>query len=155
MKTDDTIEDDLRNEAPLLFSREKSNPFEVPEGYFEVLSSNIQDKIAAEKSIPAWKHYLQSIFKPVVLIPVASCLIIMTFFLVKNNISSNNQIEIASLENVLVEDLYYSDYLTQIDIQTLAEAMPENSVSIEKTEMENYLIDHNVSIEDLSSQLNN
>ena len=61
MKTE--IQDELKN-APHLQELKGTNSFTVPDGYFESLSSRIQDKINAPQPLSVWGKLFQPLQRP-------------------------------------------------------------------------------------------
>lgn len=158
-------DDDLRKDAPNLFGKDKRNPFEVPDGFFENFSSNIQDKIAAQQKQSVWSIVYHNLIKPKFAIPVLAsvCIIAVGIKLLNKTaiINTNNNIA------VTYNDLSQSDYFADINVSDLSEALNNTTSSIsnnvktesdsyrlDKNQIENYLIENNVDVSDLANELN-
>jgi hypothetical protein len=148
-------DDDLRKEAPKLFGMDKKNPFEVPDGFFDTFSSKVQDKIAAEKKKTIWSVIFETVIKPKIAIPVLAslCLVAVGIKIMYRPPTVINYNETAITYN----DLSQSDYLTDIDESILMDALntaTNKSNTSSKTEIENYLIENNIDVNDLANELN-
>lgn len=90
----------------------KTNPFRVPEGYFEGLSSNIMDKLPEQKA-PVVSRRLMFI-RPLL---YAACFIAVIFTIVllfeKNNIieEQNDSTSVATVTNTTSTDIYSEDFV--------------------------------------------
>ncbi len=109
--------DDELNDAPLLRSLRNSQGFEAPDGYFDRLSSDIQDRINQPKSLISFR------WKPVLAFASITGLAIFIYFSVfRSEIPSAEEQQIAQTE-ITSEDLIASDYYTEIDEELLTEAL--------------------------------
>lgn len=160
MKTNDEF-DDLKNDAPELFSMDKKNPFSVPEHYFETLSSRIQDRIALENKQPRWIQIAKSLLLPKVAIPALACCLMLgigTKYLLKPTPITTTD-EIAFTYNELTS----TEYLNQLEVEQIITALAETQTAATAevtttdgatvTEIENYLIDNNISESELIKAL--
>lgn len=80
MDPHDDIEE-LRKEAPTLFGMAKSDPFEVPSGFFDYFPHNLQEQVRGVKpgvQIPFWKGLVIALPLVLVIIGVTGILITMT-----------------------------------------------------------------------------
>lgn len=147
-------DDDLRNEAPKLFGLDKKNPFEVPDGFFDSFSSNVQDKIAAQKKKSVWNLIFETVVKPKIAIPVLASVCLLTvgikFIYMPATIINTDE------ATITYSDLSQSIYLADIDESVLTDALYSTSAttnSTSKTEIENYLIENNIDVNDLEKAL--
>lgn len=135
-------ENELKD-MPTLRSMPSSNFFDAPDGYFDTLSSQIQDRIHASKE----KSYIIPIFRPAVA-GFSFALMIICFALVYFNgnekQSSNLQAELSTPSfETIIESGYYIDLDEALIAETLCD-MPiksdTTSLNAQDIELENYLI---------------
>jgi len=136
-------------DAPLLHSLKKSEVFAAPDGYFDQLSSNIQDRINAKRpSVP------QIFWKPV-LAGTSLALIISAVYLITPSSTPQPKVQNSIGELQLsTDDLINSNYYQELEEDLLAEALiaPENESSLKESNLENYLLE-NSSEEELLNEL--
>lgn len=92
--------DELRKEAPTLFGIERTDPFEVPEGFFDRFPHDMQEQVKSVRSgvsIPFWRGVLIATPLVVVIIAVSGILITMT----NNSELRNQQFQVVGIEDVL------------------------------------------------------
>ncbi len=132
--------DNWQEEAPQLAQMEKINPFQVPEGYFDTLSTRIQNRIDAQekakfgiKIIPIWIKYA-----------AAACLVLsigISMYLNLNSQKNNiNWDEIPEQEMVV----YLQNNLDEEDTQMIFDRLNDNQKTMEieninEQELETYL----------------
>ena len=100
-------DEELKDLAPILFSIKKENPFKVPDGYFESISSKIASRISEPQDVKINKGLKQMISRTrfVVSLAAASVLIFLSIFLLKNrNISDADLFSGITLEQILEEE---------------------------------------------------
>ena len=144
--------DDLKN-APGLREMDRKNPFIVPEGYFETLSSRIQDKINAPQSKSVWDKLFQPLQRPTFAyasITIAMLICAGVYFNQKQNRIPAKQIADATIN---ADDIYDSDLIYDYDENTLAELYTNSNKQQTSTETEDYLIDANADESDLIDAL--
>jgi len=150
MKNTDKHTDADSNEK--FASRSDKDFYKVPEGYFEELSSNISDKIAAPNNTVN-ESVFSSIFKTRYLIPVAGVAIIAIAFIVlpfDGSDNTINQTEITTLsieESGIVDDIEESLIVESYILETLD--VPEET----STDIEDYLINNNIELSQIINEL--
>jgi hypothetical protein len=130
-------------EMPTLRSMPSSNFFDAPDGYFDTLSSQIQDRIKASKE----NTYFIPIFRPAVA-GFSFAFMIICFALVYFNGNENqNYNQQADLSTPSFETIIESGYYIDLEEALIAETLCEISVTNDTTqlspqdlELENYLI---------------
>lgn len=138
-----TERDNELKEMPTLRSMPSSNFFDAPDGYFDTLSSQIQDRIKASRE----KTYIIPIFRPAVA-GFSFALMIICFALVYFNGNENqNYDQQADLSTPSFEAIIESGYYYNLDEALIAETLCEIPVTNDTTqlspqdlELENYLI---------------
>jgi len=125
-KTDGTID----NIAPLLSKINKNNGFAIPNGYFEQLSSEIQQQ-CVNSSKESWiKSVLYSFTKPKYILRYSFILLLLffgTYFLLQINNNNLNTKVIASYsidEQDTISELIINE---EIDESELTDALANNS----------------------------
>ncbi len=149
MKNDDELKD-----APGLRGMKRENPFTVPHGYFDSLSSRIQDRINAPQAISIWEKLLLPLQRPAfayVTITIAMLICASVYFTQKkNNVATPQVAEV----NITADDIYNSGIIYEYDENTLTEVLAANtSTKQSSTELEDYLIDINTDESDLINEL--
>ena len=123
--TENQERDNELKDAPTLMAIAPSNFFNAPDGYFDSLSSKIQDRIQENKS----KTYFIPIFRPAFVGISFTLLIICISLLYFNSINKKAEYQVQQEEDVLAEilcDIPSKSDTTQLNTQDL--------------ELENYLI---------------
>jgi len=96
METNDNIENDnFKESAPGLFSMNKENPFNVPDGYFDNLSNEISKKCIGsniDKSTPVFKITFKKILIP---LSIAATIIIILLIFFKEHKNAINKTQYA------------------------------------------------------------
>jgi hypothetical protein len=143
------VHEELKNEAPLLNSIPKYNPFEIPKGYFDELPSSIQEKCISTTSGFSFFETLKLVFRPNFAIPVV-LVIVLAFTAIR-------YIDNDPIEKVVAEELNIDDHLLNIDESVIIEALASASTKEMDTNPENelikdYLLDNNIE-EDLNNEL--
>ena len=134
-------ENELKD-APTLRNLPTSDFFNAPDGYFDSLSSNIQDRIQENKS----KTYIIPIFRPAFVGISFTLMIICISLLYFNSINKKAeyqaQQEAPSLDEI-IDSGYYIDFEEAVLAETLCD-MPSKSdttqLNNQDLELENYLI---------------
>lgn len=144
------IHEELKNEAPLLSSIPKYNPFEVPKGYFDELPLHVQEKCQTNTSDYSVIELLKMIFRPNFAIPVV-LVIVLAFAAIR-------YIDHDPKQKMVAEELSIEDQLLNIDESVIIEALA--SVSTKEMEMDpeneiikDYLLDNNVEEVNLNNEL--
>lgn len=130
-------------DAPLLQSLRSIDPYKAPEGYFDTLSADIQNKISSKK-VPGF--HLVKLWKPV----FAMAGVVIVALLIKFYNNQNNPADKMPIteihESFSYEDLLESNYYLEIDEDLIAESAEETGVSSieyeasDDKEIEEYLI---------------
>ena len=92
--------EELRKEAPTLFGIDRTDPFEVPEGFFDRFPHDMQEQVKSVRtgvSIPFWRGVLIAAPLVLVIIAVSGILITMT----NNSELRNQQFQVMEIEDVL------------------------------------------------------
>lgn len=131
--------EELKDMAPTLNQIPKYNPFSVPANYFEEFPTDLQNKIADNKTSIKWTDWLVLLLKPSFSVPVLSVLLI-TFVGIKN-------IDKIGEQTAIVQDSYsLYDELENIDESMLIDEVVNNAddqVTAE-SEIEEYLIENEI-----------
>ena len=128
--------DELKS-FPELSIRSHREPFEAPEGYFDQLSSHIQDRISKENKKTSPIFFL----RPVTIVTCLVILLVVSGTYIYFN-QKNTKTELA----VTYDDILESEYYNEIDESTLCEAIPPisttatNSVNKDDKSIDEYLI---------------
>ncbi|MCE3278551.1 MAG: hypothetical protein K0S44_742 [Bacteroidetes bacterium] len=143
------IHEELKNEAPLLSSIPKYNPFITPKGYFDELPSSVQEKCLITTSGYSFFEILKLIFRPNFAIPVV-LVIVLAFTAIR-------YIDNDPIEKVVAQELNIDDHLLNIDESVIIEALASASTKEMEMDPENelikdYLLDNNIE-EDLNNEL--
>jgi hypothetical protein len=140
--TNDMEREKELKDAPTLRNLPTSDFFNAPEGYFDSLSSNINDRIQENKS----KTYIIPVFRPAFVGISFTLMIICISLLYFNSINSktDNQVqqESPSLDEI-IESGYYLNFEEAVLAETLID-LPSKGDSLQLNtqdqELENYLI---------------
>jgi len=127
-ETYNPLDNDIKDQAPTLFSIEKQNPFEIPDGYFDELPNIIQSKIAEKKTVSLWKNAHAIIRKPQYSIAASFIILLLSvagyFFLFNksndetvlisryaelNNLIEDNRINLDNIEESFFVDALISE----------------------------------------------
>lgn len=123
-----------------ILNKTSENGFNVPENYFETLEKRIQQRIPKGKTIPL----NTSIIKKYMIGVAASILFIAGFFLIKNKTSNNIPTLIYS--EVDVTNLSNEDIINYVDIEDINDShIDETALNTnDKTQkqVENYLLNN-------------
>lgn len=131
--------EELKELAPTLNQIPKYNPFSVPANYFEEFPTDLQNKIADNKTSIKWTDWLALLLKPSFSVPVLSVLLI-TFVGIKN-------IDKIGSETTFVQDSYsIYDELDHIDESMLIDEVVNNTDDLvtDDSEIEEYLIENEI-----------
>lgn len=136
--------EELKEEAPILISIPKYNPFEVPAGYFDELPSIIQEKAATrEKDTLSLKEWIIQLLKPNFVFPVAVIIIIAIAAI---HVVDKQQ----PLKKDFTADFSLEDQLYAIDESLLVDLLSKNDSKKDIAQssiddrISTYLIDNNV-----------
>ena len=141
-QTNDMEREKELKDAPTLRNLPTSDFFTAPEGYFDSLSSKIQDRIQENKS----KTYIIPVFRPAFVGISFTLMIICISLLYFNSINKKAeyqaQKEATSLDEI-IESGYYLNFEEAVLAETLCD-MPSKSdttqLNTQDQELENYLI---------------
>lgn len=118
--------EELKKEAPTLFAIKKSDPFEVPEGFFDHFPHNVQDAVKgvhAGVQIPFWKGLL-------IALPLIAVIIAVSGILIKMSGEPLEGSSFTGVGNFEIEDvLDYSDaeeLLAALDPEDLPDDLFQN-----------------------------
>lgn len=145
-------EEEIKALAPTLLSIDKYNPFDVPKDYFEELPTIIQERVIESKKKSAGLEWLILLFRPRFAVPL-----VVTIFIAIAGIkylNNNNIKNIESAEELSLEDnLYYIDESEILEHLTADVSFENESVSEDDSDIEDYLLDHNIDESNLSNEL--
>lgn len=128
--------DELK-EMPQLQKMQGHEPFTAPEGYFEKLSSSIQDRIASEKKSKTIKVFQPQWLIAFVIIGIIGSGIYLRY-------AGTNEVKVEQVADLTCDDLIESGYYTEIDESLLAEAVistPDNSKD-STADLEEYILNN-------------
>lgn len=115
-------DDDELKDTPILRSLRSNKGFDAPEGYFDELTSDIQDRINQPE------RGIRFSWKPVVASLTIGGLAIYLFFAVfnKSETIAPNASQVAEIE-ISSEDLITSEYYMEMDEELIATSLTERS----------------------------
>lgn len=139
--------------VPDFGEKNRKNPFQVPDGYFESFTDRLQERIAAaapQERRPVWA------LQPKVIYILGLFLLLLVSYPVYRMVTGNGRNNLNSEPNLagLAE---YS--LENIDESTLIEALPDEkieppqAISISREEFLRYIEDENIDPASLTDQL--
>ncbi|MBK7888001.1 MAG: hypothetical protein IPJ86_12145 [Bacteroidetes bacterium] len=141
--THSSAENEELKDAPLLRSLQHVDLFKAPEGYFDDLSSAIQNKISQGDAPKTSTVYS---WKPVFAI-VSVLVIALMIGYFKKEAGNTEKMQVATMEEQFsCDDLIESNYYLEIDELLIAEAMEDADATslttdtISDLEIEDYLI---------------
>jgi hypothetical protein len=128
--------DELK-EMPQLQKLQGKSPFKAPDGYFEQLSSSIQDRVASKNNTKSIK-----VFQPQWLIAFVFLGMIASGIYLRYSANENTQQH--EMANVTADDIIESGYYTEIDEALLADAIPASQEEVQDStaEMEEYILNN-------------
>jgi len=152
MKTE--LNDELKN-APHLQEMKGTNPFTVPDGYFESLSTRIQDRINAPKQKTIWEKLIQPLQTPVFAYSTITLVMLMCAGVYLNQKEHALPVKQMAFVNVTADDVYNSDEINDIDETTLVEALDviPSTTQVSNQEEEDYLINSDTDESELINAL--
>ena len=140
--TNNTERENELKDAPTLRALPTSDFFNAPDGYFDSLSSKIQDRIQENKS----KTYIIPIFRPAFVGISFTLMIICISLLYFNSINKKAeyqvQQEVPSLDEI-IDSGYYLDFEEAVLAETLCDLPSKGDttqLNTQDLELENYLI---------------
>ncbi|MBP6513470.1 MAG: hypothetical protein KA347_12455 [Bacteroidia bacterium] len=141
-QTNDMEREKELKDAPTLRNLPTSDFFTAPEGYFDSLSSKIQDRIQENKS----KTYIIPVFRPAFVGISFTLMILCISLLYFNSINKKAEYQVQqespSLDEI-IESGYYLNFEEAVLAETLCD-MPSKSdttqLNTQDQELENYLI---------------
>jgi len=130
----DNFEDDMKRFAPKFSEVNKTDPFTIPESYFDELPGLIADKCSAnETKSTAYKRNI--IFTPKFYIPLAIgvsviAVLFIVYFIPEMKVKKNNTLELANSDKS-AEELYVDTLIANNDIDEslLAQALINDDTS--------------------------
>lgn len=133
-------DDDELKDAPILRSLRKSNGFDAPEGYFDRLTSDIQDRINPPTAIQTFN------WKPIIAFASIAGIFIIVYFSYFKTVTPPAQDPQLAQVQISSDDLISTNYYTEFDEEILTEALVEpTSYEQQSTngtqDMENYIIE--------------
>ncbi|MBL7924568.1 MAG: hypothetical protein JNL88_10260 [Bacteroidia bacterium] len=138
-----TNQEDELKEAPLLKSMQGRDGFRAPDGYFESLTSSIQDRIHSERPEPRFSFLLRPAmagFGFALLLLIAG----LAYFNLRDESTAPQQV---SAENELsVEDVIESGYYLELDDDLIAESFntaatsSDTSHTVQERQVEEYFL---------------
>lgn len=145
-KLNDAITDleELKEEAPLLTSIPKYNPFEIPTGYFDTLPTTIQQLVAIEKPHVSLKEWLLQIIRPNFAIPVVAVIIIAIAAIRFVNEQVEKPKADLTADLSLEEQLYPIDESLLVDLINTTNAETDLKQADAEENITDYLIENDV-----------
>lgn len=126
---------DELNSFPSLSKMSRKEPFEAPDGYFDQLSSKIQDRISSEKKslVPVFR------LRPIAIIASLIVILIVSGTFIYLHQNNNDKTELA----ITYDDVLESGYYLEIDEATLCESIPPATATITNDKsIDEYLINN-------------
>lgn len=144
--------EEIKDVAPTLLNIDKYNPFEVPADYFEELPGIIQERVIESKNKPVVLEWLLLLLKPRFAFPMIAIIVatVIGINYLNNKVGVKNE---AADELSLEDHLYYIDESEIIEQFTADASAEDESVSEEKNNIENYLLDNNIDESNLNNEL--
>ena len=138
-------DDELKN-APSLRGMKGKNSFTVPDGYFDSLSSRIQDKINAPQPKTVWEKLLMPLQRPVFAYATIT-IAVVSYAVVYFSQTPVVTKQIAET-SITADDIYDSNIITDYDETLLAEALiitsdEKHSETSAQQDVDDYLMDNN------------
>lgn len=159
-------ESDINTETPLLSSIPKRNPFSVPDGYFDTLPSSLLEKCRQAKPKPEFSTKTFWLLKPQWMLAVFAVAAGLTVFIRSERNTANAFPPYQTLASALPDSALYSalqNNIEYVDVNSLEDALPgenlahaslrSDSASVNRQEIVNYLINHNVNVSDIEDAL--
>jgi len=147
-------QEQLKLSAPVLHSMEKNNPFTVPDGYFDRLPAEIQEKISLRKEDPWFVLLLKGILRPQPAMVVLMLFVLVSIALYFADWQNHQSAEVVALDSA---DLRNAEIAFAIDESTLLDELANldetDSYKGNETEIENYLIDNQTDLNQLINEL--
>ena len=145
--------EEIKEEAPVLASIPKYNPFEVPVDYFEELPTIVQQRAINAKPKTILLEWLLLLIKPRFAFPVLTTLLIAVAGInYMNKNADMPKTEVA--EEITTEDqLYNIDEATIIESVNVNQSNENTTVSGEENNIQNYLLENNVDETNLKNEL--
>ena len=141
------IRDEIRDMAPNLANFKRSNPYKVPEGYFESLPNLIQEKINEENASSDVFGWIRDVLNPKVLVPALVLFIAIgtAWYYDHQGISNNNPVEYLSYDYIsnsvyfedFEDDILFDELLANNNIEDL-----DDAALFSDQDIENYLMDN-------------
>ncbi|CAN5563454.1 hypothetical protein BH11BAC2_BH11BAC2_16340 [soil metagenome] len=126
------------NDAPLLRQMSRKSPYTTPDGYFDMLSSEIQDKLQASKPRATPKIL---VLRPAFLITSLIIMVISLGIYFKTTEKSQQPTQLSEI--VTYDDLLESGYYSEIDETLLSESLATTTPSDKSDkQMEDYLLNN-------------
>jgi|SRR3954470_7606507 hypothetical protein len=145
--------EEIKEEAPILYSIPKYNPFEVPAGYFDELPSLVQELVTLKQPRFSIKEWILQLIRPNFAFPVAITILIAAaaiHFIDKQ----------AEPKTEMTADMSVEEQLYPIDENVIVDLLNENTTETESKfsspdeTITNYLIDNNVDENSLNVDIN-
>jgi hypothetical protein len=144
----ESLPDEILSKINSLPDFEKSsarNPFTLPEGYFEKLPVTIAERVSKQK-----RYKLSRILRPRLSIPIVIGMMVLLagiYYLLKTEKSDSD------LNNITADDLKNSSYFYSMDEEVLVDAISSQDLDANDEGIEQYLLDNDVEISQIESQL--
>lgn len=135
-------DDNIKNEAPILFGLKKHEPFNAPDGYFESLPNRLQKNIALEQK----RGRIIKLSSITIGLSIAASIFAFVFWF--NKPVLNNMPQLSAYE------IFESTALNDIDEYELVLLTDTLEIKSENTDIETYLLETNIEEETLIAALN-
>lgn len=158
-------EEELKENAPLLFGIPKENPFSVPDNYFDALPTQVQERYLASGKeaftfqliLRSWYQSMQK--RPLYAIATVTLFLVVSFGLVQI-------IQLNSGDNEISNSIQANSLLQpedQLDEEVLADALVEQGyfeeakktvqTKAEDQKIINYLLNENIEVATITEEL--
>lgn len=154
-KLSDAIADleEIKEEAPTLYSIPKYNPFEVPVAYFDELPTLVQEQVAFHQPRFSIKEWLIQLIRPNFAFPVALTILVAFAAIRFVDKQAKQPKADATTDTTLEEQLYPIDENVIVDLFDETPPNTEARHSGDET-ITDYLIDNNVDELSLNADFN-
>ena len=163
-KKTDIFDDNLEQEAPLLNSIPKRNPFTVPDGYFDALPAQIMENCRKGNAKQGTSFVYDKVFwlfRPQWMLAVFIAVISVSVFLrhSSNTVESYEAIAAALPDSVILQNL--QNNIDYVDVSSLEEMAQKQGVvgnlqaapDTTNGQIINYLISNNIDASDIENEL--
>ena len=134
---------------PNLVSVPKENPFNIPDGYFVQLENAIQERVSSKGKYipsPAGQWFRRPQLAPLFISAMILVLAVSSYLLININ-------RPAADNDISFNDIYNSDYATELDETSLASLIDDPASVQSSNQLEDYVIDNDIDLSTLTDEL--